>query len=132
MSAYPVLFYRDAAAAVAFLEEAFGLECVLRVDGDDGAVAHAELRAGDAVVMVGSERPEHAWLSPATRGGPTALVYLVDPDPDAHCARARAAGADIAMEPRDTEYGSRDYMALDPEGNVWSVGTYRPGSPPEV
>ncbi len=129
MTAHPVLFFRDAPAAIDFLREAFGFACVLRVDGPDGTVAHSELRAGDAVVMVGSERPDLGWLSPATRGGPTAIVYLVDADPDAHCARARAAGAEITMEPRDTPYGSRDYIALDPEGNAWSVGTYRPGSP---
>jgi uncharacterized glyoxalase superfamily protein PhnB len=128
MTAYPALFYRDAAAAIDFLERAFGLETVLRVPGADGAVAHAELRSGDAMVLVGTEQPERGWLSPAGRDGVTALVYLVTDDVDAHCERARAAGAEITMEPRDTDYGSRDYLALDPEGNVWSVGTYRPGT----
>lgn len=128
MTAYPALFYRDAAAAIDFLERAFGFETVLRVTGPDGAVGHAELRGGDALVMVGTEQPDRGWLSPAGRDGVTALVYLVCDDVDAHCARARAAGAEITIEPRDTDYGSRDYLALDPEGNTWSVGTYRPGT----
>ena len=80
------------------------------------------------MVLVGAEQPARGWLSPAGRDGVTALVYLVTDDVDAHCERARAAGAEITMEPRDTDYGSRDYLALDPEGNVWSVGTYRPGT----
>ncbi len=128
MTAYPALFYRDASAAIDFLERAFGFQTVLRVPGADGAVAHAELRRGDAMVLVGAEQPARGWLSPAGRDGVTALVYLVTDDVDAHCERARAAGAEITMEPRDTDYGSRDYLALDPEGNVWSVGTYRPGT----
>lgn len=128
MTAFPALFYRDAAAAIDFLERAFGFATLLRVPGPDGRVAHAELRCGDAVVMVGTEQPDRGWVSPAGGDGVTALVYLVCDDVDAHCARARAAGAEITMEPRDTDYGSRDYLALDPEGNTWSVGTYLPGT----
>lgn len=128
MTAFPALFYRDAAAAIDFLERAFGFETLLRVTGPDGSVAHSELRLGDAIIMVGTERPDRGWMSPAGRDGVTALIYLVCDDADAHCARARAAGAEITMEPQDTDYGSRDYLALDPEGNTWSVGTYRPGT----
>jgi uncharacterized glyoxalase superfamily protein PhnB len=47
-------------------------------------------------------------------------------DPDAHCRRARAAGAEVMTELHNTDYGSRDYAARDLEGNVWSFGTYRP------
>jgi predicted enzyme related to lactoylglutathione lyase len=53
-------------------------------------------------------------------------VYVAVPDVDAHCAQARAAGAEITREPFDTDYGSRDYAARDLAGNVWSFGTYRP------
>jgi uncharacterized glyoxalase superfamily protein PhnB len=55
---------------------------------------------------------------------------VVVADLDAHCARARRAGARIVREPVDTDYGSRDYAARDPEGNLWSFGTYRPGVDP--
>ncbi len=54
------------------------------------------------------------------------MLYLVVEDPDAHHDRARAAGAEIVMPLTDQPYGSREYAALDPEGNVWSFGTYRP------
>jgi uncharacterized glyoxalase superfamily protein PhnB len=53
-------------------------------------------------------------------------------DPDAHHARAKAAGAVIMMELTDQDYGSREYAARDPEGNVWCFGTYRPGRKPEA
>ena len=55
-------------------------------------------------------------------------VYVVVDDPDAHCERARAAGAAITTEVYDTDYGSREYAARDLEGNVWSFGTYRPAA----
>jgi len=85
-------------------------------------VEHAELRFGESAVMVGSARGEDAGpvsVPPA----PQVLFAVVD-DPDAHCARARAAGAEILAEPADTDYGSREYAARDPEGNVWGFGTY--------
>ena len=53
-------------------------------------------------------------------------LYVVVEDPDAHHERAVAAGAQIVRAMRDEEYGSRGYTARDPEGNVWSFGTYRP------
>ncbi len=62
--------------------------------------------------------------SPATEPG-TFAAYVVTDEPDALCARARAAGARITTEPHDTDYGSRDFAAADPEGNRWSFGTYR-------
>jgi uncharacterized glyoxalase superfamily protein PhnB len=51
---------------------------------------------------------------------------VVVDDPDSLHARARDAGAEIVMEPTDQDYGSRDFIASDPEGNLWSFGTYRP------
>ena len=57
------------------------------------------------------------------------LSDLVVEDPDAHCERARAAGAEIVQEPTDREYGSREYTARDPEGNLWVFGTYDPSNP---
>jgi uncharacterized glyoxalase superfamily protein PhnB len=117
---FPCVTYADAPAAIDWLERAFGFERGLVVPGDgDRVIAHAELRYGDGLVMTGSKRDD------AFAGG-TSVVYVAIGDIDAHCARAREAGAEILMEPLDTDYGSRDYAARDPEGNVWSFGTYRP------
>jgi uncharacterized glyoxalase superfamily protein PhnB len=117
---FPSLVYDDAGAAIDFLTTAFGAERHA-VYGDEGAIQHAEVRLGNGIVMFGSSRPD----APATGGGGGG-IYVVVSDPDAHSAQARKAGADIVREPFDTDYGSRDYTAKDPEGNVWHFGTYQP------
>ena len=118
---FPTLSYDDAQAAIDFLVEAFGAERHAVYAGDDGTIQHAELRFGNGIVMLGSSKDE----MPATRGR-SGGIYIVVPDPDAHCARARAAGAQITRDLFDTEYGSREYNASDPEGNSWYFGTYQP------
>lgn len=124
---FPALRYRDAAAAIEWLGRAFGFEPRTVVDGEPGTVAHAELTFDGAMIMLGSARPPEsdAYSKAAPPLGGTAL-YMVVGDPDAHCERARAAGAEIVRAPQDTDYGSREYSARDPEGNVWSFGTYQP------
>jgi uncharacterized glyoxalase superfamily protein PhnB len=113
---FPILRYRDAHAGIAFLVDAFGFEKHAVHEDDSGAVRHAELRYGDGMVMLGQGDPA---------GGGDA-VYLVVEDPDAHHDRAKAAGAEIVRELTDQDYGSREYSAKDPDGHVWSFGTYRP------
>ena len=119
---FPALRYRDARAAIDWLGRAFGFEPRMVVDGENGAVAHAELILGDAMIMLGSVRDGDGY-SPPPGGG---AAYIVVADPDAHHERARAAGAEIVRELADTDYGSREYSARDPEGNHWSFGTYQP------
>ena len=83
---------------------------------DDGSIAHAELRLGNGAIMLGTAKGE-----PVSTG-----VYAVVADVDAHCEGAKAAGADTTYGPRDTDYGSREYGARDPEGHAWYFGTYTP------
>ena len=118
---FPSLTYDDASAAVAFLVDAFGAEKHAFYAGDDGTVHHAELRFGNGLVMLGNSRPDY----PATRGGGGGIYVFIE-DVDAHHARARQAGVEITQELRDTEYGSREYGAVDTEGNRWWFGTYQP------
>ena len=115
---YPTLTYRDARAAIDFLCTAFGFERQEVMEGPDGRIGHAELRYGDGIVMLGSNRES------AATG--TQTIYVALADTDAHHARAVEAGAEIVRAPFDTDYGSRDYAAKDPEGNIWAFGTYRP------
>ena len=124
---FPALRYRDAPAAIEWLGRAFGFEARMVVDGAPGTVAHAELACGRAMIMLGSARAPDAdeYSAAAPPPGGTAL-YMVVEDPDAHHERARAAGAEIVRALNDTDYGSREYAARDPEGNVWSFGTYQP------
>jgi uncharacterized glyoxalase superfamily protein PhnB len=118
---FPTLRYADAAAAIEFLVDAFGATRHAVHAGSEGAIVHAELRLGNGMVMLGSPGADR----PAT-GGRGEVIYVVVEDPDAHCAQARRAGATIVREAHDTDYGSREYAAADPEGNEWSFGTYQP------
>jgi uncharacterized glyoxalase superfamily protein PhnB len=58
------------------------------------------------------------------------VTYLVVDDPDARHARAVAAGAEVVQELVDQPYGSREFAVRDPDGNIWSLGTYRPAAKP--
>jgi uncharacterized glyoxalase superfamily protein PhnB len=121
---WPTLRARDARALITFLVDAFGFEETV-VYGDGDRVHHAQLSwpAGGGI-MLGSapdEGTEDSWpLRPGTFG-----AYVVTDDPDGLFVRATAAGAKVLRELHDTDYGSRDFAVLDPEGNHWSFGTYR-------
>jgi uncharacterized glyoxalase superfamily protein PhnB len=120
---YPVLKYSDAHAAVDFLERAFGFQRHAVHEGEAGAIAHAELRFGDQVVMLSSA----GVGDPAyDQGLGRTTVYVVVDEVDALFDTAKAAGAEIVLAPTDQDYGSRDFSVRDPEGNIWSFGTYRP------
>ena len=118
---WPTLRARDARGLIRFLVEAFGFEeTVVYADGD--VVHHAQLSWPEGGgIMLGSVREgQDSATDPGAFG-----AYVVTGEPDALHARARAAGAEITSEPHDTDYGSRDFSARDPEGNRWSFGTYR-------
>jgi uncharacterized glyoxalase superfamily protein PhnB len=125
---YPGLTYENAANAIDWLCQAFGFEKRLVVLGPDGAVMHSELSFGAGVIMVGSPRPEHGRSSPKHLGGVSQVLSIHVADPDAHYQRAKSAGAEMLVELRDAEYGSRGYLAKDPEGHLWYFGTYLPGA----
>jgi uncharacterized glyoxalase superfamily protein PhnB len=122
--AYPIVNYEDATAAIEWLKRAFGAEEVAVYKGEGGEVEHMELSFEGAIVMGGSKGAGE--LAGKAEQGQPVWLYLVVSDPDAHHARAVEAGAEVVIPLRDEEYGSRGYSALDPEGNVWSFGTYRP------
>ncbi len=130
----PGLRYVDAPAAIAWLCSAFGFERRLVVPGEEGRIAHAELVFGDSMIMLGSGHRggyDRLLVHPAIAGGVTQALYVVVDDVDAHCARARAAGAEVVMEPVDQEYGGRLYSCLDPERHLWNFGSYDPWTGPE-
>ncbi|MET7734491.1 VOC family protein [Streptomyces sp. NPDC005402] len=124
-SIYPALLYADAKAAIRQLTEAFGFTELAVYEGEDGLVAHAELVQGNGAVMLGSKGTGSAYDKLMKDAGPTGVYVVVD-DVDAHHRHAVEHGAEILMPPTDQDYGSRDYMARDAEGNVWSFGTYAP------
>ncbi|QXT34565.1 VOC family protein [Sphingomonas sanguinis] len=129
----PSLRYADAPRAIEFLCTAFGFarHMVVADPDDPGIIHHAQLLWQDRMVMVSSalDTPHCAATglkTPAQAGGTTLGLYLVVEDVDGHAEQARAAGAIILIEPEDKPYGGRDYTARDPEGYVWSFGSYDP------
>src|SRR5262249_53302170 len=128
------LFYRAPATAIDWLCRAFGFSAPLMVVCEDGRIEHSELELDEALIMVGGageeySRPDNPWrartASPQALGGRNtqSLCVHID-DVDAHCARARDAGATIFYEPKNSDYGDdywedRSYGAIDPEGHLW-------------
>jgi uncharacterized glyoxalase superfamily protein PhnB len=120
-SVWPTLRARDARALIKFLVDAFGFEETV-VYGEGDSVHHAQLDWPEGGgIMLGSVRGDSPMAGACS-------AYVVTASPDALYQRAKSAGAEIVMELTDTDYGSRDFAASDPEGNRWSFGTY-PGEP---
>ncbi|HEY7687993.1 MAG TPA: VOC family protein [Dongiaceae bacterium] len=122
---FPALKYRDGPAALKWLAAAFGFREQVCYPAPDGTIAHAQMTLGTGMIMLGSAGkpdPANPWSS--ERQG----IYVCVDDVDAHYARAKAKGAEIVRELADTDYGSREYSARDPDGHLWSFGTYRPWS----
>ncbi|HQX82435.1 MAG TPA: VOC family protein [Vicinamibacterales bacterium] len=117
------LTYRNPKAALDWLQKAYGFEPAMIITDKDGNIAHSEMRYCECQIMVGSEwSKDHK--SPASVGGQnTQSVHVhMDEDIDAHCERARKAGAVVIMEPETQFYGDRTYRAKDPEGHIWTFG----------
>ena len=110
----PVLFYPDVREAVAWLGAAFGF--VERVQIGENHRSQLDVGAGGALI-VGDVRHERR---PPRAGEVTHSVMVRVDDVNAHCAHARAHGAEILMEPIDFEYGERQYSAADPAGHQWT------------
>ncbi|HEX3652153.1 MAG TPA: VOC family protein [Rhizomicrobium sp.] len=129
----PNLRYADAPHAIDFLCAAFGFErrAVYADDKNPSIIQHAQLVWRDRMVMIStamaSDHTRAARMKTVSEaGGATIGLYLIVEDVDAHAERARAAGAEIFDGPNDKDYGGRGYTAHDPEGNVWSFGSYDP------
>jgi uncharacterized glyoxalase superfamily protein PhnB len=131
---HPTMRYRDAPRAIDWLCNALGFERHAVYEDGEGGILHAQLVFGNGLIMISSARDD-AWGQRITQpdqtdGRETQCCCLTVVDVDAHCARARAAGAEIIDEPEDKPYGGRGYGLRDPEGHLWWVGSYDPWSPP--
>jgi uncharacterized glyoxalase superfamily protein PhnB len=129
----PCLRYRNAPKAIEWLCQTFGFERQLIVPADNETIRHAQLSLGSGTIMIGSVPTEETEWSrhikqPDEIGGfETQSVYLVVSDADEIYGRAKDAGADIAIEIKDEDYGGRGFSCRDLEGHLWSIGTYAPG-----
>ena len=118
----PVVHYRDLAAGARFLVDAFGfVEQQAHKDGN-GTVQYVELALDGAPLGLGSLTEGSMFDT-----GP-AVVYISRDEVDTMHERAVAAGAEVLMAPTDQDYGSRDFVAKDHEGNIWCFGTFQPGA----
>lgn len=126
----PCLRYRDAPAAIEWLCRAFGFEKHLVVPNEDGSIAHAQLSFGNGMLMLGSVFDTEfgrMMKQPDEIGNAnTQSCYLVVADADAVYRRAREAGAVVVLDIKDEDYGGRGFTCRDPEGHLWSLGTYDP------
>ncbi|MEX0619042.1 MAG: VOC family protein [Pseudohongiellaceae bacterium] len=130
----PTLRYTDAVEAVEWLCKAFGFEKHRVIPDGEGGIAHAQLTFGNGMIMLGSardddfgelQRPLSTVKEPVSQS-----AYIIINDVDAHHARAAAEGAVITEPPEDQDYGGRLYSCRDPEGNLWSFGSYDPWEVP--
>ena len=128
----PCLRYRDAPAAIKWLCSTFGFEEQLVVPNPDGTIAHAQLRFGNGMIMLGSVvDSEYGRLikQPDEIGGAeTQSAYVIVSDADAIYQRAKGAGAQIVLDIKDEDYGGRGFTCRDLEGRLWTFGTYDPWS----
>ena len=123
---YPTMRCKDAEAMIRWLKEVIGFTEYV-VYRDNGVIQHAELAYGSSLLMLGQARDDDYGKLVGDLGARrTDAIYLAVDDPDALHARVKAAGAEIVRPLTDTDYGSRDFACRDPEGNLWSFGTFWP------
>lgn len=132
----PVLRYRDAQAAINWLCKSCGFERKLIVPDADGGIRHAQLTCGNGMVMLGSAKSNDsnkvAKTSATTGELDAQSIHIIIADVDQHYTKAVEAGAEIVMAIQDEDYGGRAYSCRDPEGYVWSFGSYDPWSHSKV
>lgn len=119
--------YKNATAMIDWLTDTVGFTVHARYDTEDGKIAHAELALGSAMIMLGDTKPDAYGELSGTPGEPGGKsLYIAVDDADALFARIEASGAKIEQGLTDRDYGSREFVCRDPEGNLWSFGTYWP------
>jgi uncharacterized glyoxalase superfamily protein PhnB len=125
----PMLAYEDGPAALNWLARAFGFRERTRMTDAGGRLSHGEMEAGTGLIMLASPTPDyqgpaHHRQTCAAAQAWSSVPYIIDgvlvhvEDVEAHCRRAREAGARILSEPETDQYGTR-YRAEDIEGHRW-------------
>jgi PhnB protein len=120
----PYLVIKGAAQAIDYYKKVFDAKVVVRMDGPDGKVGHAELQIGDSRIMLADENPKMGAISAATIGNSPVSLYLYLPDVDRVVEKAVAEGAKIVKPVQDQFYGDRSGFIQDPFGHFWGVATH--------
>src|SRR5262249_4597867 len=129
--ATPYLSIRGAAKALDFYKRAFGATEVMRLAQPDGRIGHAEVKIGDALIMLADEFPEMGFKSPQALGGSPVTIHFYVNDVDAVFKQALAAGAEARRPVADQFYGDRSGQLVDPFGHMWSIATHKEDVSPE-
>jgi PhnB protein len=130
-TATPYLTLNDCAAALDYYKKAFHAQIVVKMEGPNGKIGHAEIKIGDSMIMLSDEMPGGANRSPQSLGGTTAAVFLYVPDVDASFKQAVDAGGRSVMAPADMFWGDRFGTLTDPFGHTWSMATHKEDVAPE-
>ena len=127
----PYLICKGAAKAIEFYKKAYGATETMRFAGPDGLIGHAEIRIGDAVIMLADEFPKMGAKSPKTLGGSPVSVYIYVEDVDAFAHRATECGAKVLHPITTRFYGDRSIGLEDPFGHTWGFASHVEDVPPE-
>jgi uncharacterized glyoxalase superfamily protein PhnB len=128
----PNVYYDDVGAALDWLSKSFGFETRMAMPGQDGGIMHAEMQIADGVFMLSPTAGNELWKSPQSLSGSvTTNLYVYVDDVDAHCAVARAAGAEIVSDLEDMFWGDRTYVVKDLEGHRWTFAEHTREVSPE-
>jgi PhnB protein len=119
----PYIIVDGAARAIAFYERAFAAREVMRLDGPNGRIGHAELEIGESKIMLADQFPDFGAHAPGHYGGSPVSLHLYVADADATVARAVAADATIVRAVEDQFYGDRLGTIKDPFGHIWHIST---------
>jgi PhnB protein len=122
--ALPYLIVKDAARALEFYQKAFGATEIMRIAAPGGAVGHAEIKIGQALIMLADEFPETNCKSPQSFGGSPVSIMVYVQDVDAFVKRAVAAGAKVITPVENKFYGDRSGSLEDPFGHHWHFATH--------
>jgi len=127
----PYITVKGAADAIEFYKKAFGATELFCLGAPDGKIGHAEIKIGDAIIMISDEYPEMNVLSPDTIGGSPVTLHLYVEDVDAVAAQAIAAGAKVERPVEDQFYGDRGGKFTDPFGHRWWLATHKEDVSPD-
>lgn len=127
----PYLFIKGAAEAIDYYKKIFGAKEIMRMNAPGGMVAHAELRIGDSMIMLGDESPQWGTKGPKTLGGSAASLHVYVDDVDSVVQAALASGSQLIRPVKDQFYGDRSGTVTDPFGHIWSVATHIEDVAPE-
>ena len=119
----PYISVKDSAAAIEFYKKAFAATELTRIPMPDGRIGHAEIKIGDATIMMADEYPEIQFLSPESLGGSGVVIHVYVDDVDDFASRAVEAGAKLVRPVANAPYGDRNCKIVDPFGHAWFFAT---------